>query len=131
MGRARAGDRLTPPKPAKPSASNCFKRQAGQATHHLIHLLADARQTGVLQRRFGGALTVRAGHIAIATREAVTGDDLATLDREVLARFRAEAQQAIERHRGRVDDAALADAMDRYTRQRAREKLGLIRVGSA
>ena len=38
----------------------------------------------------GGALSVRAGHVAIATREAVTGDDLATLDREVLARFRTE-----------------------------------------
>jgi F-type H+-transporting ATPase subunit epsilon len=38
----------------------------------------------------GAALMVRAGHVAIATREAVTGDDLATLDREVLARFRAE-----------------------------------------
>lgn len=41
----------------------------------------------------GGALTVRAGHVAIATREAVTGDDLATLDREVLARFRAELDE--------------------------------------
>lgn len=41
----------------------------------------------------GGALTVRAGHVAIATREAVTGDDLATLDREVLARFRAEMDE--------------------------------------
>lgn len=38
----------------------------------------------------GGSLTARAGHIAIATREAVTGDDLATLDREVLERFRVE-----------------------------------------
>lgn len=38
----------------------------------------------------GGALTVNAGQVAIATREAVTGDDLAMLDREVLARFRAE-----------------------------------------
>jgi hypothetical protein len=45
-----------------------------------------------------------------------------------LAEFRAEAQRAIARHRGRVDDAALADAMDRFTMQRAREKLGLIRV---
>ena len=41
----------------------------------------------------GGALTVRAGNVAIATREAVTGDDLATLDREVLARFRAELDE--------------------------------------
>jgi F-type H+-transporting ATPase subunit epsilon len=38
----------------------------------------------------GGALTVRSGHVAIATREAVTGNDLETLDREVLDRFRAE-----------------------------------------
>jgi len=38
----------------------------------------------------GGALSVRSGRIAIATREAVTGDDLATLDRDVLARFRSE-----------------------------------------
>jgi len=41
----------------------------------------------------GGALTVRGGNVAIATREAVTGDDLATLDREVLARFRAELDE--------------------------------------
>ena len=38
----------------------------------------------------GGALTVRAGHVAIATREAVTGDDLDRLDRDVLSRFRAD-----------------------------------------
>jgi len=46
----------------------------------------------------GGALTVRAGHVAIATREAVTGDDLATLDREVLARFRAEMDEERVEH---------------------------------
>lgn len=39
----------------------------------------------------GGTLRVdRKTGIAIATREAVLGDDLATLDAEVLARFRAE-----------------------------------------
>lgn len=38
----------------------------------------------------GGALTVRAGHIAIATREAVTGDDLDRLDREVVSRFHTD-----------------------------------------
>jgi hypothetical protein len=42
--------------------------------------------------------------------------------------FQQEAARAIERHRGRVDEAALADAMARYTLQRAREKLGLPRV---
>jgi F-type H+-transporting ATPase subunit epsilon len=42
----------------------------------------------------GGALTVSAkSHIAIATREAVAGDDLATLDAEVLSRFQSEADQ--------------------------------------
>lgn len=46
----------------------------------------------------GGALTVRPGHIAVATREAVTGDDLTTLDREVLARFRAEMDEERVEH---------------------------------
>lgn len=39
----------------------------------------------------GGLLTVAAGRVAIATREAVVGDDLGRLDRDVLERFRAEA----------------------------------------
>lgn len=40
----------------------------------------------------GGVLTVTAGQeIAIATREAVTGNDLATLDTTILGRFRADA----------------------------------------
>ena len=38
----------------------------------------------------GGVLTVTAGRVAIATREAVVGDDLGRLDRDVLALFRAE-----------------------------------------
>jgi hypothetical protein len=63
--------------------------------------------------------------------ESVSGAVLLALSAEQVAEFRGEAQRAIERHRGRVDDAALADAMDRYTLQRAREKLGLIRVALA
>ena len=40
-----------------------------------------------------GALAVAGGQrIDIATREAVTGDDLATLDQSVLARFRADVE---------------------------------------
>jgi F-type H+-transporting ATPase subunit epsilon len=40
-----------------------------------------------------GVLSVTAGReIAIATREAVTGDDLATLDETVLDRFRADIE---------------------------------------
>jgi hypothetical protein len=63
--------------------------------------------------------------------DAVSASVLQALPPEQIAEFRDEAQRAIERHRGRVDDAALADAMDRYTLQRAREKLGLVRVGLA
>jgi F-type H+-transporting ATPase subunit epsilon len=46
-----------------------------------------------------GVLAVTAGRdIAIATREAVTGDDLATLDEIVLARFRADIEtERVER----------------------------------
>ncbi len=63
--------------------------------------------------------------------ESVSASVLEAVSPEQLAEFREEAQRAIERHRGRVDDEALADAMDRYTLQRAREKLGLIRVALA
>jgi F-type H+-transporting ATPase subunit epsilon len=38
----------------------------------------------------GGALTVQAGRVTVTTREAVVGEDLATLDHQVLARFRAD-----------------------------------------
>lgn len=41
----------------------------------------------------GGVLTVSDGReVAVATREAVTGDDLATLDAAVLSRFQANAE---------------------------------------
>ena len=63
--------------------------------------------------------------------DAVSTSALQALAPEQLDEFRGEAQRATERHRGRVDDTALADARDRYTLQRAREKLGLIRVGLA
>lgn len=42
--------------------------------------------------------------------------------------FRAEAARAVERHRGRLDDAAIEDARARYTLQRARERFDLPRV---
>jgi F-type H+-transporting ATPase subunit epsilon len=41
----------------------------------------------------GGVLTVTGGQeVAIATREAIAGDDLAVLDRKVLARFREDRE---------------------------------------
>ena len=56
------------------------------------------RWTGRDQRRHfcavrGGMLAMTGGDtIAIATREAITGDDLATMDQTVLVRFRADAE---------------------------------------
>ena len=44
-------------------------------------------------------------------------------------RLRSEARHAAERHRGRVDDRSLDDAVSRLVRQRARETLRLPRVG--
>ena len=42
----------------------------------------------------GGTMTVSDGAmVAIATREAVAGDDLATLDAQVLARFQSDAEE--------------------------------------
>jgi F-type H+-transporting ATPase subunit epsilon len=50
----------------------------------------DGRKGWCAVRR--GVLTVHGGdRVSIATRQAQTGDDLDTLERDVLARFRAEA----------------------------------------
>jgi F-type H+-transporting ATPase subunit epsilon len=47
----------------------------------------------------GGVMTVGdTCDIEIATREAVTGDDLSTLDDEVLARFRSDADDERSEH---------------------------------
>jgi F-type H+-transporting ATPase subunit epsilon len=47
----------------------------------------------------GGVLTVTGGTtVAIATREAVAGNDLATLDAEVLARFQSDADEERVEH---------------------------------
>jgi len=58
---------------------------------------ADGRQRFCAVRR--GILTVSRGQeVAIATRQAVLGDDLARLEHDVLARFRADAEaERIER----------------------------------
>ncbi|RXV66407.1 F0F1 ATP synthase subunit epsilon [Roseovarius sp. A46] len=47
----------------------------------------------------GGVLSVTGGtDIAVATREAVAGDDLATLDSEVLARFQSDVNEERVEH---------------------------------
>jgi len=58
--------------------------------------------------------------VSAAAMQAVAPAEL-----ELLA---AEAGRAVERHRGRVDDAALEDARARYTLQRVRERFDLLRV---
>ncbi len=58
--------------------------------------------------------------VAVAAVEALSPTEAAAL--------RAEAERAAERHRGKVDDKALAEATERLLRQRAREALRLPRV---
>jgi hypothetical protein len=60
--------------------------------------------------------------------EAVSAAVVDALSPEEAAKIRAEATRAAERHRGRVDPAALQDAVVRLTVARAREGLGLPRV---
>jgi hypothetical protein len=58
----------------------------------------------------------------------VSAAALQALSPEDRVAFRSEAGRAVERHRGRVDAAALEDARERYLLQRARERLELPRV---
>ncbi len=58
---------------------------------------ADATRHFCAVRR--GVLSVTGGQtISVATREAIVGDDLATLDQAILARFRAELETERTRH---------------------------------
>ena len=58
--------------------------------------------------------------VAAASLQATSAED-----REA---FRDEARRALERHRGRLEEAALEDSLLRFEVQRARERLGLPRV---
>jgi hypothetical protein len=60
--------------------------------------------------------------------ELVAGAAVEALPPAEAARLRDEAERAAERHRGKVDDGALAEATRRLLRQRARETLRLPRV---
>ena len=64
----------------------------------------------------GGVLSVTAGHdIAIATREAVVSDDLATLDQSVLTQFHADTEAERQEHADstRLQLAAIRQIMGR------------------
>ena len=66
-----------------------------------------------------GVLSVRGGDVTIATREAVVGDDLQTLDREVLAGFRAAADlERVERVEGTRLQLSAIRAIVRHLRPR-------------
>jgi hypothetical protein len=52
-----------------------------------------------------------------------------SLSADERAAYEAEARRAVERHRGRMDAAALDDAVSRFIVHRARERLALPRVG--
>jgi hypothetical protein len=58
--------------------------------------------------------------VSAALMSALPADDVEAL--------KAEARRAVDRHRGRVDEGALEDAMTRYLVYRARERLRLPRV---
>ncbi|MFA5962913.1 MAG: F0F1 ATP synthase subunit epsilon [Sphingomonas sp.] len=65
-------------------------------THLAISVVGWKRNDG--SRRYcavrRGMLSISDGHgVAVATREAIVGDDLATLDSSVLKRFRADIEQ--------------------------------------
>jgi hypothetical protein len=60
--------------------------------------------------------------------EDVSAALLSALSPDELESCRAEASRAVARHRGKLADDALEDAMGRYVVQRARERLGLPRV---
>jgi F-type H+-transporting ATPase subunit epsilon len=84
----------------------------------------------------GGVLTVQAGkRIGVATREAVLGDDLARLEAEALATFRAKAaeEQSARADAARLQLAAVRRMFDylrpeRLTSSRQPARVGLRRA---
>ncbi|MGB4829007.1 MAG: F0F1 ATP synthase subunit epsilon [Paracoccaceae bacterium] len=79
-------------------ASGSFGILAGHAPFLTALSISIVSWRRAEQQRFcalrGGVMTVVEGAIvAIATREAVAGDDLTTLDRDVLARFQSDAEE--------------------------------------
>ena len=61
--------------------------------------------------------------------EVVSAAVVELLGAEERLAFETEARRAVARHEGRMDSAALEDAVARFTVHRARERLGLPRVG--
>jgi Arc/MetJ family transcription regulator len=63
--------------------------------------------------------------------EEVSAAVMSALSPEEATQIREQASRAVARHQGRVDAAALDQALARFAVQRARERLGLPRVASS
>lgn len=135
------------PRPAAPSAAFGTERIRGAEVEELLSLLQERLLALPPRARAAFELPLRRIEevrdlVAVASRpnwdyvrdklreidEAVGAAALAALPDEEAEALRLEARGAGERHRGRVDDASLAEAVNRLVVQRAREKLGLPRV---
>ncbi|MGD1038337.1 MAG: F0F1 ATP synthase subunit epsilon [Roseiarcus sp.] len=85
-------------------ASGCFgilPRHADFLTSLAISVVSWTGAGGAVRHCAvrGGVFSVTAGRdVAIATREAIPGDDFATLDEVVLERFRADSEIEREQH---------------------------------
>jgi F-type H+-transporting ATPase subunit epsilon len=74
----------------------------------------------------GGVITVGADLVEVATREAITGDDLEQLERDVIARFHNEeaVEQAARGGSARLEMAAIRRIYDYLRGERAHTVIG-------
>jgi hypothetical protein len=101
----------------RPGPQACFEPPLGRAREVLDFITVAARPNWDYVRR---KLQEIDDDVSAAVLQALSPEEAAA--------FREEAARAVERHRERVEPAALEDAMSRYLIQRARERLALPRV---
>jgi len=92
----------------------------------LVYRDAERREHFVAVR--GGLLTVTAGRrTEVLTRDAVAGDDLQTLERDVLTRFRRTAadEEQARRGAGRLESALLRRVADYVRIERGKARRGM------
>ena len=126
-GPARESERLALPELGERLAQlrERLLELPGRVSGHVVVDVEElAALVAVSQRPNWDYLRTRLRHVdeAVAT---VAVDALAPEEAEAL---RDEAARAAERHRGRIDEHSLEEAIARLVRQRARERLRLPRV---
>jgi hypothetical protein len=133
------------PRPQVPGAGT--ERLSGPEVEEVLGMLKEKLLSLPIQARAAFELPLRRLEevqdlVAVASRpnwdfvraklreidDAVSAGALGALPEAAAEALRAEARQAGDRHRGRVDASALEDAVARFAVQRARETLGLPRV---